>query len=113
MSKLDTIERAAKSALDLAGEWSPEGVDYEGGGRFAAPRVHTLQDADGCQDIDGEDEAADTDVAFLQEANPQTVLAMIEVIRAAIQMRKGGMGTDSEQADVFDEALAKLEGGKP
>jgi hypothetical protein len=51
----------------------------------------------------------EADAVFIAAANPATVLAMVEVIRAAIRMREGGHGTDSEQADEFDAALAKLE----
>lgn len=58
--------------------------------------------------------------ALNEIANPATVLAMVEVIRAAREMRKAG--TDgvwskgkrlpTEEAAAFDAALAKLEDSK-
>jgi hypothetical protein len=49
------------------------------------------------------------DAAFIAAANPQTVLALVDVVRAAQKMREGS--TTQTRRD-FDAALAKLEGGK-
>jgi len=113
VSKLDELEAKAKAAAALEEPWGPTPCDHEEGGKSAIVRLHQIQDAEMCADYDAEEAAADDDCAYLAAANPATVLAMVEVIRAAKEMRKSSaLWNQPSLVRDFDAALAKLE-GKP
>jgi hypothetical protein len=61
-------------------------------------------------------EASLEDAAFIAAANPQTILALVEVVRAAKEMRANWSEANLTRHPlpaIFDAALAKLEGIKP
>lgn len=113
MSKLDDLERKANATDDS--EWTAQAGHLEEGGQCAFGREHRLDDDDvdgACDPSDVEEDRAEKDAAFIAAANPQTVLAMVEVIRAAVEVRswyRKQMGPDGPEV-AFDAALAKLEG---
>jgi hypothetical protein len=114
VSKLDKLEHLART-VTVGPEWKAYAGHIEEGGQAAFAREHKLsfEDSTGGEDpSDVEERCAETDAAFIAAANPQTVLAMVEVIRAAVEMRswyRKQMDPDGPEV-AFDAALAKLEG---
>ncbi len=110
MSNLDNLEQKAKVATP--GPFGVERRDDDCG--YMNHIVHGGKgDYAWCRDE--LDPRAKENAAFIAAANPQTVLAMVEVIRAAEEMRSWyskQMTGDEEvsgPASRFDAALATLE----
>jgi hypothetical protein len=114
MTKLDKLEHLARTVSE-GPKWTAYAGHIEEGGQAAFAREHKLSfedDTDGEDPSDVEERCAETDAAFIAAADPQTVLAMVEVIRSAVKMRswyRKQMDPDGPEV-TFDAALAKLEG---
>jgi hypothetical protein len=113
VSKLDKLEHLARTVSE-GPKWTAYAGHIEEGGQAAFAREHKLSfedDTGGEDPSDVEERCAETDAAFIAAASPQTVLAMVEVIRAAIPCAEEGACYMSDtRFHALRAALGKLEG---